>query len=84
MDDWHPRCEATIIKENGQICDGVAFRVDVSGEKLELKCSFCNHSVLVPMKDILDDRFSVKQEKTEKKRPWISVECTNCKSGHSL
>lgn len=26
----------------------------------------------------LDDRFSVKQEKAEKKRPWISVECTNC------
>ena len=23
-------------------------------------------------------RFSVKQEKAEKKRPWISVECTNC------
>lgn len=26
----------------------------------------------------LDDRFSVKQEKAEKKCPWISVECTNC------
>lgn len=43
-----PNCEATIIKENGQICDGVGFRKDVSGEKLELKCCFCNHSVLVP------------------------------------
>ena len=79
-----PNCEATIIKENGQICDGVAFRVDVSGEKLELKCCFCNHSVLVPMKDILDDRFSVKQEKAEKKRPWISVECTNCMECHPV
>lgn len=79
-----PNCEATIIKENGQICDGVAFRVDVSGEKLELKCCFCNHSVLVPMKDILDDRFSVKQEKTQKKRPWISVECTNCNKRHPV
>lgn len=79
-----PNCEATIIKENGQICDGVGFRKDVSGEKLELKCCFCNHSVLVPMKDILDDRFSVKQEKTQKKRPWISVECTNCNKRHPV
>lgn len=59
-------------------------RKDVSGEKLELKCCFCNHSVLVPMKDILDDRFSVKQEKTQKKRPWISVECTNCNKRHPV
>lgn len=64
-----PNCEATIIKENGQICDGVAWRVGVPNEKVELKCNYCNHSVLVPMKDILDDRFSVKQEKAEKNVP---------------
>lgn len=32
----------------------------------------------------LDDRFSVKQEKAEKKRPWISVECTNCMKRHPV
>lgn len=32
----------------------------------------------------LDDRFSVKQEKTQKKRPWISVECTNCNKRHPV
>lgn len=32
-----PNCEATIIKENGQICDGVAWRVGVPNEKVELK-----------------------------------------------
>lgn len=32
----------------------------------------------------LDDRFSVKQEKAEKKRPWISVECTNCNKRHPV
>lgn len=79
-----PNCEATIIKENGQICDGVAWRVGVPNEKVELKCNYCNHSVLVPMKDILDDRFSVKQEKAEKKRPWISVECPNCNKRHPV
>ena len=29
-----PNCEATIIKENGQICDGVAWRVCVPNEKI--------------------------------------------------
>nr|DAQ46729.1 MAG TPA: DNA-directed RNA polymerase II subunit [Caudoviricetes sp.] len=79
-----PNCEATIIKENGQICDGVAWRVGVPNEKVELKCNYCNHSVIVSIKDILDDRFSVKQEKTQKKRPWISVECTNCNKRHPV
>lgn len=32
----------------------------------------------------LDDRFSVKQEKPKKKRPWISVECTNCNKRHPV
>ena len=32
----------------------------------------------------LDDRFSVEQKKTEKKRPWISVECTNCMKRHPV
>ena len=77
-----PNCEATIIKENGQMCDGVAWRVGVPNEKVELKCNYCNHSVIVSIKDILDDRFSIKQEKTQKKRPWISVECTNCNKRH--
>lgn len=79
-----PNCEATIIKENGRICDGVAWRVGVPNEKVELKCNYCNHSVIVSIKDILDDRFSVKQEKTQKKRPWISVECTNCNKRHPV
>lgn len=79
-----PNCEATIIKENGQICDGVSWRVGVPNEKVELKCNYCNHSVIVSIKDILDDRFSVKQEKTQKKRPWISVECTNCNKRHPV
>lgn len=79
-----PNYEATIIKENGQICDGVSWRVGVPNEKVELKCNYCNHSVIVSIKDILDDRFSVKQEKTQKKRPWISVECTNCNKRHPV
>lgn len=69
-----PNCEATIIKENGQICDGVGFRSVV----------FATIWCLSPMKDILDDRFSVKQEKTQKKRPWISVECANCNKRHPV
>ena len=40
--------------------------------------------MIVSIKDILDDRFSVKQEKTQKKRPWISVECTNCNKRHPV
>lgn len=32
----------------------------------------------------LDDRFSVKQKKTQKKRPWISVECMNCMKRHPV
>ena len=48
-------CGATIIKENGQICDGVEFEEDASGEKIKLKCCFCNHAVIVPRKDIHDD-----------------------------
>lgn len=32
----------------------------------------------------LDDRFSIKQEKTQKKHPWISVECTNCNKRHPV
>ena len=79
-----PNCEATIIKENGQICDGVVWRVGVPNEKVELKCNYCSNSVIVSIKDILDDRFSVKQEKTQKKRPWISVECTNCNKRHPV
>ena len=61
-----PNCEATIIKENGQICDGVAWRVGVPNEKVELKCNYCNHSVIVSIKDIRDDRFSVKRRRPRK------------------
>ncbi len=50
-----PNCEAMIIKDNGQICDGVEFEEDVSGEKVKLKCCFCNHAVIVPKEDIHDD-----------------------------
>ena len=50
-----PNCEATIIEDDGQICDGVEFEEDVSGEKVKLKCCFCNHSVIVPKKDIQDE-----------------------------
>lgn len=51
-----PNCEATIIKENGQICDGVAWRVGVPNEKVELKCCYCNRAVIVSIKDIVDER----------------------------
>ena len=51
-----PNCEATIIKENGRICDGVAWRVGVPNEKVELKCNYCNHSVIVSIKDIVEER----------------------------
>ena len=51
-----PNCEATIIKENGQICDGVAWRVCVPNEKIKLKCCYCNRAVIVSIKDIVDER----------------------------
>ena len=55
-------CGATIIKENGQICDCVAWRVDVSNEKVELKCHYCNRSVIVSIKDIVDERVKGKTD----------------------
>ena len=57
-----PNCEATIIKENGQICDCVGWRVDVSNEKVELKCRFCGQHVIVQRKDIQDERLEVKSD----------------------
>jgi RNase P subunit RPR2 len=57
-----PNCEATIIKENGQICDGVAWRVGVPNEKVELRCSYCNHSVIISIKDIVDERIKGKTD----------------------
>lgn len=51
-----PNCSATIIKENGQICDGVAWRVCVPNEKIKLKCCYCNRAVIVSIKDIVDER----------------------------
>ena len=72
-----PNCEATIIKENGQICDGVAWRVGVPNEKVELKCNYCNHSVIVSIKNILDDRFcSQEGEKLEPKKKQFR--CAMC------
>ena len=55
-----PNCGTTIIKENGQICDGVAWRVDVSSEKVELRCHYCNHSIVIPKKFISDERLEGK------------------------
>lgn len=49
-----------IIKENGQLCDGVLWRVGVPDEKVELKCNYCNHSVIVSIKDIVDERIEGK------------------------
>lgn len=72
-------CEATIIKENGQICDGVAWRVGVPNEKVELKCNYCNHSVIVSIKDILDDRF-VSKMKSSNDEQLITVVCSSCGS----
>lgn len=57
-----PNCEATIIKENGQICDGVAWRVGVPNEKVELRCSYCNQSVIISIKDIVDERIKGKTD----------------------
>lgn len=57
-----PNCEATIIKENGQICDGVAWRVGVPNEKVDLRCSYCNHSVIISIKDIVDERIKGKTD----------------------
>lgn len=74
-----PNCEATIIKENGQICDGVAWRVGVPNEKVELKCKYCNHSVIVSIKDILDDRF-VSKMKSSNDEQLITVVCSSCGS----
>jgi predicted RNA-binding Zn-ribbon protein involved in translation (DUF1610 family) len=74
-----PNCEATIIKENGQICDGVAWRVGVPNEKVELKCNYCNHSVIVSIKDILDDRF-VSKMKSSNDEQLITVVCSSCGS----
>lgn len=74
-----PNCEATIIKENGQICDGVAWRVCVPNEKVELKCNYCNHSVIVSIKDILDDRF-VSKMKSSNDEQLITVVCSSCGS----
>lgn len=51
-----PNCLATIIKENGQICDGVPWRVCVPNEKIKLKCCYCNRAVIVSIKDIVDER----------------------------
>lgn len=77
-------CEATIIKENGQICDGVAWRVGVPNEKVELKCNYCNHSVIVSIKDILDDRFAteVKQESLDKLA--VRTRCIKCGDVHEF
>lgn len=55
-----PNCEGTIIKEDGQICDGVAWRVDVSREKVELRCRYCNQSIVIPKKFIPDKRLEGK------------------------
>ena len=74
-----PNCEATIIKENGQICDGVAWRVGVPNEKVALKCNYCNHSVIVSIKDILDDRF-VSKMKSSNDEQLITVVCSSCGS----
>ena len=57
-----PNCEATIIKENGQICDGVAWRVGVPNEKVELRCSYCNRAVIISIKDIVDERIKGKTD----------------------
>lgn len=79
-----PNCEATIIKENGQICDGVAWRVGVPNEKVELKCNYCNHSVIVSIKDILDDRFAteVKQEPLDELA--VHTRCLKCGDVHKF
>ena len=55
-----PNCEATIVKENGRICDGVAWRADTSNGKIELRCHFCNHSIVIPKKSISDERLEGK------------------------
>lgn len=57
-----PNCEATIIKEHGQICDGVAWRVGVPNEKVELRCSYCNRAVIISIKDIVDERIKGKTD----------------------
>lgn len=49
-----------MVKENGRICDGVAWRVDVLNEKVELRCRFCNHLIVIPKKSISDERLEGK------------------------
>lgn len=55
-----PNCEATLIKENGQICDGVAWRFDEPNEKVYLRCPFCNLLITIPKKSIPDERLEGK------------------------
>nr|DAE38541.1 MAG TPA: zinc-ribbon domain protein [Caudoviricetes sp.] len=57
-----PNCWATIIKVDGQICDNMAWRVDASNEKVELRCHYCNRSVIVSIKDIADERIKGKTD----------------------
>ncbi len=49
-------CGGTMIKENGQLCDGVAWRVDVPNEQVDLRCYYCGHQMAISMKDIVDER----------------------------
>lgn len=79
-----PNCEATIIKENGQICDGVAWRVSVPNEKVELKCNYCNHSVIVSIKDILDDRFATKVKQEPLDELAVHTRCLKCGDVHKF
>lgn len=55
-------CRATIIKEDGHICDGVAWRVDAFDEKIVLRCPFCNRSIIIPKKHLDDERLEGKSD----------------------
>lgn len=55
-----PSCSQLLVWPDGDIRDGVQFRVDVSDEKVLLKCDLCGDTVIVPKDSIPDERLEGK------------------------
>ena len=55
-----PSCGQLLVWPDGDIRDGVQFRMDVSDEKVLLKCDLCGDTVIVPKDSIPDERLEGK------------------------
>ncbi len=57
-----PSCGQVLVWPEGHIRDGVQFRVDVSGEKIQLKCDTCGDAIIIPKDSVSDERLEVKSD----------------------